>query len=71
MWRGYFFLFVLVENLVKLLMKLGCIQYFGENQKVNVFKLVIIYGRLVGKNVVFVDFYFYSQNCIFGRKNWG
>lgn len=33
--------------------------------------VAIIYGGLVGKNVVFVDLYLYSQDGVSGRKNWG
>ena len=44
---------------------------FGVNQKASMLKPAIIYGRPVGKNVVFVDFYLCSPDGVSGRKNWG
>lgn len=43
----------------------------GVNQKASTLRPATTYGRPVGKNVIFVDFYLCSQDGISGRKNSG
>lgn len=58
-------------NPIKLPVRPGHILLSGENHKADMLKPALIYGRPVGKNVVFVDFYLYGQDDVSGRKNWG